>query len=298
MPLVTTRPYTVTDEGAVSALLDELWGHDNSMRRAYAIHREWHSQLLRQTLVAEKGGAFAGVGTLLESTFHPQHLMMALHVPPAFQRQGVGSLLFKALHALSDMRPWVVRVTPDDEAGQAFLGERGFEIATRTLTGHLPTGDPALSQWAASLPPAEVTPWDGSHPARMAHLFEALYARFHQWSPPRTLSDEEAVERFLGEAVYPWSVITATRAGEPVGVGCLLDVDDAALMVFVGALSPQHDDVTPGLVRWLVQAATERDLPLSFEADEVMRSQWALYGAAPARERGVSLHVMVGPHNT
>ncbi|NOK59933.1 MAG: hypothetical protein GFH27_549291n125 [Chloroflexi bacterium AL-W] len=137
--MITIRRFTTTDTESVEQLLRELWGHDVAMFTTYNLHRDWESQadLLRSTLVATHNHRTVGLGTIFESTLHPTMLMVVMYVATAWQRQGVGTLLFNALQQVSDERPWLVKLTRRDEAGVQFFHQQGFHTIVSTLIGVL-----------------------------------------------------------------------------------------------------------------------------------------------------------------
>jgi GNAT superfamily N-acetyltransferase len=289
------RAFEERDTEAVDGLLRELWGHDAVMHETYRpMHRVWDMPgLLRQTLVAERDGGVIGVGTIFESTIHPGMYGVMAHVATAQQRQRVGSALMDALAEKADGRPWMVKATKRDEAGMAFLHQRGFRPLMSTLTGLLDPQREEVRAWMDTLPTSvdgvriEACPAESVGEAAM--VLAAVYTQFHQWNPPAPFTPEWARAIFCGEAMIPGSVLVMMRGEQMIGAATLLrnpSVPDAneGYLVHVGVIGNADDALTAALIRRAMEPASERGLKVRFEADETYQPHRALFEGAPAEE--------------
>lgn len=296
---VTIRPCAEQDLAAIAALVESSWLHDAAMRMIYTqSHRVWSSTgLIRQTLVATMNDTLVGVGTLFESTIHPQRLFITLNVADDWQRRGIGSQVWAALEALGDDRPWIAKVTRHDPAGMGFLQKRGFKPLVSTLTGLLDPTVPAVQTWIANLPIAvpgyriiefEDAPATQSN---VALIHAAIYRQAHEWNPPIEEGVEGAIAHYCGPNVIAGSQLCVYRDEQLVGAANLIahpfePESGEAYLVNLGvvALPAAADPLTGVLIRRSLEFAAARGLRVRFEADDSHQpfQSWLLH--APASE--------------
>ncbi|HEY0733489.1 MAG TPA: GNAT family N-acetyltransferase, partial [Herpetosiphonaceae bacterium] len=250
------------------------------------------------TLVATVDGTLVGVGTLFESTIHPRMLFVTLNVAPGWQRRGIGSQIWAALEALGDERPWITKMTREDQPGMSFLHKRGFKPLVSTLTGLLDPAAPAVQAWIASLPQAvpgygiinfEDAPatWE-----EVALVHAAIYRRAHEWNPPIEESVDGALAHYCGPNVLLGSQLCVYRDQQLVGAANLIvhpfePESGEAYLVNLGVLDlppADADTLTGALIRRSLSFAAERGLRVRFEADDPHQpfQSWLLH--APASE--------------
>lgn len=302
-----------SDENRVAQLLQDLWGHNPLMLTQYRVHRsDWPQQtgLIRKTIVARQQDEVAGVGTLFESTLHPQFLMLVINVAQHWQRQGVGTQLYAALSSAAGDRSCFVKASRSDIAGQCFLERRGYREVSSTLTGVLKLDRAEVAAWAGTLP-ANI---DGCRIVKLidappgvsqllvARLLAKIYAQYHAWNPPREWSDAEVVERFLGPATIYGSELCLIAGDTPIGAAVLfkdtlLPRPKEGYLVHVGVLGLDHPkaaELTHALIRAELEYAAANGLNVRFEADAEYIPHQQLYAAAPAVEIDQDLFILAG----
>ena len=307
---VTIRPCTEQDLAAIAALIEALWTHDATMRVIYTqSHRVWHSNgPIRQTLVATLNDALIGVGTLFESTIHPQMLFITLNVAGGWQRRGIGSQLWDALEALSDERPWIAKMTRRDSAGMGFLQQRGFKPLVSTLHGLLDPALPAVQAWIAGLPIEasgyEIIQFEDASATQsdVALTHAAIYRQAHAWNPPIEESVEGAIAHYCGPNVIAGSQLCVYRSDRLVGAANLIahpfePESGEAYLVNLGVVALPAADantLTGALIRRSLEFAAARGLRVRFEADDPHQpfQSWLLH--APAGDVDHDFTIMAG----
>lgn len=299
----TLRAFADDDAEPVEQLLQALWGHDPTMHSVYRFHRVWpaHAGLIRKSLVASRDGTMCGVGTIFESTLHPARLFLVINVASTWQRQGVGSVLYDALTALGDGRPWLVKATRRDAAGWSFLTRRGYCPLVTTRLGVPDPSLPAVQAWMATLP-REVAGYricqfdehpDDAELTTVAQVHAAVYRQFHQWNPPVAESDERALAHYCGPTVLAGSHLCVYQGDRLVGAANLFR-DPArptaaeGYLVHLGVIAHDSQDdqlLTAALIRRCLEWAETNGLRVRFEADDTYVPHRAVLAAAPADER-------------
>lgn len=309
-PAIHVRPMAVADHAAVNSILDELWGANALMLAQYRWHRgDWPVTpgLLRMTLVAERQRTVVGAATIFESTLHPALYIVLINVAPAWQGQGIGTALYDALAQRAADRPWMVKVSANDQRSIRFLERRGFRYATSSLIGVLDPASDSVQRWMHELPSdlsgvriAALDEQDAPSRLALARMLYQLYAQYHRWNPPSDWTDERVLEIFLGPNTIVGSELWLLEGKTPIGAAVLFHEEslaqpDEAYLVHLGVLESQQRDVQPLtalLVRRELELAAMRRLRVRFEADDDYEPQRALYEAAPANQVSRELCVM------
>ena len=308
--MITIRSFTTADTAPVGHLLHELWGHDGTMFAMYNLHRDWRPEanLLRSTLVATHNDRVVGVGTIFESTLHPTMLMVIVHVATAWQRQGVGTLLFNALQQAGDGRPWLVKITRRDDAGVQFFHKQGFRLIVDTLTGVLDLQQPRVYEWVKTLPETHThykvlnadSPEHNASLTDIALTQAAIYRQFHTWSPPIEESVEQALHHYCGTNVIPGSHFCAYDNTQLIGASNLITNPfrpeaNEGYLVNVGVIQAPHrdaDTLTAMLIRHTLEFAATRNISVRFEADSTYTPHRILFENAPATDVDDSFIIM------
>ena len=296
------RPFEAADREPVTELLQQIWRHDPMMLQVYSVHRVWseNDTLIRHTLVATLEHEVIGVGSLVESTLHPRMLWAAINVAPQWQRCGVGSALYTALEELGDGRPWLIKLTLRDEAGTAFLKERGFyNPRDRSIMGVLDPAKQAVKAWLERLP-CDVPGYaflsldDPDNPATLedvARVQARVYAQYHTWNPPVEEPISAALAHYCGPNVIDGSHLCVFEGDQLIGAANLfrhsLGDSNGAYLAHIGVAGkdrPQAHDLTAALVRRTLEWAAAHDLQVRFEADQEYAPHRATYLTAPAEK--------------
>ena len=296
------RSFESADSEPVAELLQQVWSHDPIMLQVYGIHRVYpkNETLIRHSLVATLEHKIIGVGTLVESTLHPRMLWTAINVAPQWQRRGVGSALYEALEEVGDGRPWLIKLTLRDEAGTAFLNERGFyNPRDRSIMGVLDPAKEAVKAWLAQLP-RDVPGYtflslgDPANPATLedvARVQAKVYAQYHSWNPPVEEPVSAALAHYCGPNVIDGSHLCVLEGDQLIGATNLfqhsLGEPEEAYLAHIGVVGrdrPQAHDLTQALIRRTVEWAAAHDLQVRFEADQEYAPHRTTYLTAPAEK--------------
>jgi GNAT superfamily N-acetyltransferase len=281
---VTIRPCEERDLASIVALVGASWSHDATISAIYKqSHRVWPARpLIRHTFVATVSDALVGVGTLFESTIHPRMLFVTLNVATGWQRRGIGAQLWATLETLGDERPWIAKMTRQDQAGMNFLHKRGFKPLVSTLTGLLDTAAPNVQAWIAGLPHEtpdyQILGFEDAPATReeVALVHAAIYREAHEWNPPIEESVEGAIAHYCGPNVLAGSQLCVYRDERLVGAANLIlhpfePESGEAYLVNLGVVdlpTADADTLTGALIRRSLLFAAERGLRVRFEADD------------------------------
>jgi GNAT superfamily N-acetyltransferase len=205
------QPFLPEHTTAVSTLLKTIWVGEDS----------YVSSLPEQNLAAFvwlESGEVLGFANLFAKTAHPKRDYLGLHVHPQARRRSIGSSLLSALEP--HLRGFGLQtITPFLEA-QAFLARRGFYELMQTHTPRLELERVQLEP--VPLPTGyEFLPYHESMRLQVARLHDTVYAQQHTWNITAQLSDENALETFMGEDVLPEVVSLIGFEGVPVAFSSL-----------------------------------------------------------------------------
>ncbi len=311
---IVIRLFEAADAAPIEALLRTLWAHDPTMLALYqGMHRDWQTEaLIRRTLVAVVDGGVVGAGTIFESTIHPRMLMVTINVAASWQRQGIGTQVYRALESLGDGRPWFVKATRRDHAAMAFLHQHGFRPVIGTRMGLLDPRHVAVHDWIAALPSAipdyQVLRFDDPRStaslADIALVHAAIYRQSHGWNPPVVEQVAESVARYCGPNVIAGSHICVYHQNRIVGAANMIanpfQPDPAeAYLVNIGVVElsdPDARNVTGMLIRRSLEFAADHRLYVRFEADDTHQPFQSLLMNAPATAVDHDFVIMTNEH--
>ena len=280
------RPYREQDAAAVSALLAAAWPGDAALASISAIHGldldsddQW-----RRTVVCVRDAEIVGAGTLLASARHPSRYFVVVLVAPDARRRGIGSTLLGELAELGDGRPLLARVRDNDEAGLAFLQDRGFNVLTQSRVGLVDPNDPRVQAWIATAPPSRIesnTPRD-----ELATAHEEAYAAEHaSWSPTTPRPLEESLRLFCGDSWLPVTARAARSEGRITAVAALhgppLSPTPTELFLIAGSTTGDAAALR-SVVAAELNAAQFLGAVVSIEADDANAHLSQILGELPA----------------
>jgi GNAT superfamily N-acetyltransferase len=261
---VRIRNFVSEDAEVVAAILDSVYGHDARLR---ALHDGSHGPPLetprRQTLIAELDGEAVGVGTILESSRHPQHTWFGLEVPPAFRRRGIGTAILAELRRATE-RPFATRGLFAEQGAMGYLRHHRIGLINRCWEGRF---DPATV--VEHLPDVHLDEPPSLDEA--AEFFERVYQATHWFSPPEPWPLERARDLFCGESLVRESLVGVRDDDRLVGAAGLIqplgyDPGDELYLVWIGTIG--SDNAALSLVAACVRFAHQAKKMMRFEVDE------------------------------
>lgn len=259
------RPFAEGDAEAISAILDETYGHDRRLRALYGDgHGPALEQPFRRTTVAEVDGGVVAAGTIVHGSAHPLRTWLDLVVAPNVRRRGIGTALLDELRVLAPAS-LCARVRYDQPGAPPFFVRRGFGLINRSWEGRFEPAD-VLSQ----LPEARLQ--ETPTPQEAAAFFERWYREVHEWDPPAPLPRDRALMRFCGDDLVPGSLVGVSERGRLVGAANLIrppgfDPGDELYLVWIGVLGSDRETAA-ALVGACVRFASDAQKAIRFEVDE------------------------------
>jgi GNAT superfamily N-acetyltransferase len=265
---VRVRAFAEGDAGAISAILDETYGHDPRLR---ALHGGGHGpsleQPFRRTSVAEIDGRVVAAGTIFHGSSHPLRTWIDLVVSQPFRRRGIGTAVLHELRAAAPAS-LCARVRFDQPGAAPFFRRHRFGLINRSWEGRF---DPA------DVLPRLPEPRLGETPSReeAAAFFELWYREVHHWDPPAPKPLERALAQFCGGDMIPGSLVGIREDGKLVGAANVIrppgfDPGDEVYLVWVGALGMEATDLVVATVRF----AHDAGRAIRFEVDEPNVAVW------------------------
>jgi GNAT superfamily N-acetyltransferase len=272
------QPFLPEYTTAVKTLLETIWAGEDS----YVSHLPEHHLA---AFVWLENGEMLGFANLFAKNAHPNRDYVGVHVHPKARGRGIGSRLLSALEP--HRRGFGLQtITPFLEA-QTFLSQRGYAELMRTHTPRLGLGCVRLEP--PPLPEGyEFLQYTDSRRLEVARLHAVVYAQQHTWNATTQMSDDAALETFMGEDLLPQAVSLIGFAGEPVAFSSLRGQVPELELAWFGVLE-QHASARVALTKVLLvhQLCTARELgarALLAELDSLIPEAKIALGYLPFEE--------------
>lgn len=230
-----------TDYQAIEAVAHAIWGDDEAARakrppgwdrRRWTVdaHMSDGKVPVPTTMVKDLDGRIVAVGSVRIRQQAPRNDIY-IHVAPSVRGEGIGTELYEALDAANDAGPYMNRDFGDPQMVDLFES-LGFQVVERVTEGWIHPEQPTTAAWidgilAASSDNISVIPLGYSEvpsPVEVARLYDRFYQRAHFYLSDTPRSDSEALDFFLGTALFhapPLRSFCAIDDGQLVGAASL-----------------------------------------------------------------------------